>query len=1010
MKKITPSLVGQGRVLSFLILLMATYFSLNAQSGKDGDLIVTAANTVLNTYSPVTSDITAGDTTIDVNDVASDLGGLASGDLVLIYQAQGATINTTNTVSYGDITDYGSSGLYEFAYVSSVSINAITLTCSVANSYFVAGRTQVVKVPQYNTLTIQAGASVVPLAWEDFAGSRRGGVVVINAVTIDIEGDIDASGLGFRGGEIENSTSPTGANLESDYVTASSGDSAEKGESIVGYQADYDALGGRYGRGAPANGGGGGNGHNSGGGGGSNGNNSNTWFNGAGVMCSTCTGSSAWTLDPDYIANGNALTNSSGGGRGGYSYGASNQNALTIAPGNSAWSGDRRDPVGGLGGRPLIANEQNRIFLGGGGGAGDRNNSASQDAANGGGMILLGATSITGSGNIIANGANALPTVGGHNDAPGGGGGGGSIVLRAASIANTLTLSANGGDGGDQLITNNESEGPGGGGGAGFVAISAGTPTININGGSNGTTTSAAVTEFPTNGATSGASGESVTGIANSAVTCANPGTISGLVYNDADGNGSQNGGESGIGSVTIVITDANGNTQTVQTNPDGTYSATVPPGSTTIDVLDSDTDLPTNAIQTEGDDPTIITAIAGTNVASSVDGFVIDTDGDGTSDVLDNCPTVMNTQVDSDNDEVGDACDDDDDNDGILDTNEGLNCASSDINVGTAPAGNQNAVGEINNIFDFNGVDVDLTTTVNQVNGGTLSQLQVENTTALRVQGQAIDDGIGENVTYIFTFSQAVSNVKFRWSGIDQGDKVTVNAAGPGVQSINVGYLMSPSTFPNSSYATTSGGSSHVITGNNSLSPTITSFTNGSGDTTINYSDISIDGRITSFSVITNKLRQDGNVANSGNITFLFSNFTYCTSLDTDNDGVANHLDIDSDNDGCPDALEGAGSFVFSNLTVDENLANSATGVNSSGIPTISGSPQNSTSAVTNNSVNTCDPNLANVTENAPENAPYTASAPALTGTPIGGVTYTISGGADQAQFTGINAATGEV
>ncbi|MCK8524451.1 cadherin repeat domain-containing protein, partial [Aquimarina sp. D1M17] len=52
----------------------------------------------------------------------------------------------------------------------------------------------------------------------------------------------------------------------------------------------------------------------------------------------------------------------------------------------------------------------------------------------------------------------------------------------------------------------------------------------------------------------------------------------------------------------------------------------------------------------------------------------------------------------------------------------------------------------------------------------------------------------------------------------------------------------------------------------------------------------------------------------------------------------------------------------------------------------------------------------LANVNENAPENAPYTASAPALTGTPIGSVTYTISGGADQAQFTGINAATGEV
>jgi hypothetical protein len=44
-------------------------------------------------------------------------------------------------------------------------------------------------------------------------------------------------------------------------------------------------LGGRYGRGAPANGGGGGNSHNAGGGGGANGNNNNgnTWH-GQGVM------------------------------------------------------------------------------------------------------------------------------------------------------------------------------------------------------------------------------------------------------------------------------------------------------------------------------------------------------------------------------------------------------------------------------------------------------------------------------------------------------------------------------------------------------------------------------------------------------------------------------------------------------------------------------------------------------------------------------------------------------
>ncbi len=57
-----------------------------------------------------------------------------------------------------------------------------------------------------------------------------------------------------------------------------------------------------------------------------------------------------------------------------------------------------------------------------------------------------------------------------------------------------------------------------------------------------------------------------------------------------------------------------------------------------------------------------------------------VDTDGDGVNDDVDNCPSVSNTnQADADNDDVGDACDNDADNDGLPDSFEQqyFNCIS---------------------------------------------------------------------------------------------------------------------------------------------------------------------------------------------------------------------------------------------------------------------------------------------------------------------------------------------
>ena len=59
-------------------------------------------------------------------------------------------------------------------------------------------------------------------------------------------------------------------------------------------------------------------------------------------------------------------------------------------------------------------------------------------------------------------------------------------------------------------------------------------------------------------------------------------------------------------------ITDTLGITQVVTTDSSGDWTATVPPGTTEADVDESDADFPTGSTQTEGTDPTTVTATAG--------------------------------------------------------------------------------------------------------------------------------------------------------------------------------------------------------------------------------------------------------------------------------------------------------------------------------------------------------------------------------------------------------------
>ena len=102
-----------------------------------------------------------------------------------------------------------------------------------------------------------------------------------------------------------------------------------------------------------------------------------------------------------------------------------------------------------------------------------------------------------------------------------------------------------------------------------------------------------------------------------SELTCA----VTGHIYEDLDGDGTQDVGEPDLAGIDVVITDANSGVQTVTTNGSGDWLANVVVGATFEDV-DESTLPESNMLHTEGNDPTITAALLGATVVGGTDGF----------------------------------------------------------------------------------------------------------------------------------------------------------------------------------------------------------------------------------------------------------------------------------------------------------------------------------------------------------------------------------------------------
>jgi hypothetical protein len=527
-----------------------------AVPGQNGSPSV---NGIVNTYYPGTgTNVSVGSTSIPVGSINpnGNLTPIAAGDLLLIIQMQDADINSTNTDAYGDgtggdvstnlgvapsptaasgYTTLNNAGRYEYAVAAGPVSGG---TVPIQNGTIYAYRTQaanstqgqrtyqVVRIPQYLNATV-TGTLTTAAQWN----GSSGGIVALDVaqqLTFAAGSTVNVNGLGFRGGGSNPNGYSGGTVSPAPFRSISAGSlqglHAPKGEGIAGTPrlvatqpfgsfnvrsststADLGVSSypnGDEGRGAPGNAGGGGNEHNSGGGGGANGGN---------------------------------------GGLGGRSF-----NGFGASP-------PQFDSyVGGFGGKAVPADPR-RLVLGGGGGAGDTNDQARPSGAGGGGggIVIIRAGSITGSGTITARGADGIDSVFGTTPDAGGGGGAGGTVLVATATGNTagLNVVATGGVGGN-LSENNTTEldGPGAGGGGGAVYTTGGS-AIDVTGGAAGLIIDAQLRNNTPNGATPGTSGIGAPVTISSDLTTSISGasclvTVSGTVFDDADGSKVQNGSE----------------------------------------------------------------------------------------------------------------------------------------------------------------------------------------------------------------------------------------------------------------------------------------------------------------------------------------------------------------------------------------------------------------------------------------------------------------------------------